>query len=95
MNVSLTPELEQLINQKVATGLYNSASEVIREGLRLLKEQDDLKRLRHETLRNDILLGQEEIRQGKGVRYSSAEELGTEIKRRGRALREARGTGTK
>lgn len=36
MNVSLTPELEELINQKVRSGLYNSASEVIREGLRLL-----------------------------------------------------------
>jgi antitoxin ParD1/3/4 len=35
MNVSLTPELEELVNQKVVNGLYNSASEVIREGLRL------------------------------------------------------------
>jgi len=31
MNVSLTPELEKLVNEKVASGLYNSASEVIRE----------------------------------------------------------------
>ena len=38
MNISLTPELEELIHQKVASGLYHSASEVIREGLRLLKE---------------------------------------------------------
>jgi antitoxin ParD1/3/4 len=36
MNVSLTPELEELINQKVSSGLYHSASEVIREALRLL-----------------------------------------------------------
>lgn len=41
MNISLTPALEQFVNDKVATGLYNSVSEVIREALRLLisKEQ--------------------------------------------------------
>lgn len=36
MNVSLTPALEQFVNDKVATGLYNSVSEVVREALRLL-----------------------------------------------------------
>jgi Arc/MetJ-type ribon-helix-helix transcriptional regulator len=36
MNVSLTPELEKFVNGKVESGLYHNASEVIREGLRLL-----------------------------------------------------------
>lgn len=36
MNVSLTPELEKFVQGKVESGLYHSASEVIREGLRLL-----------------------------------------------------------
>lgn len=36
MNISLTPALEQFVNDKVSTGLYNSVSEVIREALRLL-----------------------------------------------------------
>lgn len=42
MNVSLTPELENYIQAKVETGRYTSASEVVREALRLLeqKEQD-------------------------------------------------------
>jgi antitoxin ParD1/3/4 len=40
MNVSLTPELEQFVAGKVATGRYNSASEVMREALRLLEEHD-------------------------------------------------------
>jgi antitoxin ParD1/3/4 len=35
MNISLTPELERLVNEKVKSGRYASASEVIREGLRL------------------------------------------------------------
>ena len=65
MNVSLTPELETLINQKVATGMYHSASEVIREALRLLNEHDALRKIHHEELRREIATGMEEIRQGK------------------------------
>jgi antitoxin ParD1/3/4 len=40
MNVSLTPELEKFVNAKVGSGRYNSASEVVREALRLLEERD-------------------------------------------------------
>ncbi len=40
MNVSLTPELEQLVQSKVQSGRYNSASEVVREALRLLEDHD-------------------------------------------------------
>lgn len=40
MNVSLTPELEKFVNNKVHTGRYNSASEVVREALRLLEEHE-------------------------------------------------------
>jgi antitoxin ParD1/3/4 len=43
MNVSLTPELERFVHAKVEGGLYNNASEVVREGLRLLKEQDEVR----------------------------------------------------
>ena len=41
MNVSLTRELEDLVNEKVRSGLYQTASEVVREALRLLKQRDD------------------------------------------------------
>ncbi|MBW4585818.1 type II toxin-antitoxin system ParD family antitoxin [Aetokthonos hydrillicola Thurmond2011] len=57
MNVSLTPELEKWVQSKVESGLYTSASEVIREGLRLLKEQDALKAIRLAELRREIQLG--------------------------------------
>jgi len=40
MNVSLTPELEKYVRRKVASGLYNNASELIREALRLLVERE-------------------------------------------------------
>jgi antitoxin ParD1/3/4 len=64
MNVSLTPEMEEMVNQKVESGLYNSASEVIREGLRLLKEQDDLRLIRQEELRREVMKGYEQSRSG-------------------------------
>jgi antitoxin ParD1/3/4 len=57
VNVSLTPELEQYIQEKVASGLYYSASEVVREGLRLLKEREQLQQVRLQELRNDIQKG--------------------------------------
>jgi len=40
LNVSLTPELEQFVQQRVASGRYQTASEVVREGLRLLEQQE-------------------------------------------------------
>ena len=75
MNVSLTPELEEMVNRKVKSGLYNSASEVIRAGLRRLQEEDELKNLRREELRREILKGMEQMRNGQFTTYNSAEEL--------------------
>ena len=43
MNVSLTPELENFVSAKVISGRYNSASEVVREALRLLEERDQVR----------------------------------------------------
>lgn len=43
MNVSLTPALEKFVNAKVDSGRYNSASEVVREALRLLEEQENVR----------------------------------------------------
>ena len=57
MNVSLTPELEQLIHKKVETGLYLSASEVVREALRLLQDRDKLQEMRFEEVRKEIHIG--------------------------------------
>jgi antitoxin ParD1/3/4 len=85
MNVSLTPELETLVNEKVKSGNYNSASEVVREALRLLKEQDELKRIRRDELRREVMKGVDEIRNGQGTIYNSAEELAETVINRGKA----------
>jgi antitoxin ParD1/3/4 len=66
MNVSLTPELEQLVHQKVKTGRYTSASEVVREALRLLEERDQLESWRRGEIRAQISAGLASLRAGKG-----------------------------
>ena len=57
MNVALTPELEELIRKKLTSGMYKNAAEVVREGLRLLAQQDALREARLEELRARIRLG--------------------------------------
>ena len=57
MNVNLTPQLEDLVRSKVASGLYTSASEVVREALRLMDEQDRLREAKLEQLRSDVRQG--------------------------------------
>jgi antitoxin ParD1/3/4 len=64
MNVSLTAELEQLIHKKVETGLYLSASEVVREALRLLEERDKIQAMRFEDVRREIQIGIDQADRG-------------------------------
>jgi antitoxin ParD1/3/4 len=67
MNVSLTPELEQLVADKVQSGRYTSASEVIREALRLLEEHDQLKQQRLAEVRQKIDRGLQQLDEGRGI----------------------------
>ena len=57
MNISLTPRLEEMIREKIASGSYSSASEVVREALRLLEMEDQLRSLKLQRLREDIREG--------------------------------------
>ena len=65
MNISLTPALEKFINEKVASGLYNSASEVIREALRIMLGQQELPKVRIDALNRDIQVGLDAYSSGK------------------------------
>lgn len=51
MNVSLTPELGRWVQERVRSGLYTSASEVVREALRLLREHEELRQARRDELK--------------------------------------------
>jgi antitoxin ParD1/3/4 len=57
MDISLTSQLEKVVKEKVASGLYNSASEVVGEALRLLDDHDRLQQFKLERLRDDIQEG--------------------------------------
>ena len=61
MNISLTPELEKFVQDKVACGMYTSASEVIRESLRLLHTYEDVQKQRIGQLQHAIDIGMQDI----------------------------------
>jgi antitoxin ParD1/3/4 len=67
VNVSLTPELEALIQERVRSGRYTSASEVVREALRLLQDRDELRRMRMDELRAKVATGIDSLDRGEGV----------------------------
>ena len=76
MNINLTPHLEELVRAKVTSGLYNSASEVVREALRLMEREDQVRIAALAQLRKDI-------QQGLDSGTAGALDM-ADIKRRGR-----------
>ena len=78
MNVHLTQELEQLVQSRVKSGRYNSASEVVRDALRLLVDRDELMELRKQELHKKIALGLNSLERGEGV---DGEEFFAELER--------------
>jgi len=84
MNISLTPHLEEMIRAKIATGSYNSASEVVREALRLLEQADQFRVLKLQKLREGI---QEGLDSGPSTMFDPQE-----IKRAAREKKSAKST---
>lgn len=71
MNISLTPELEKLVQAKVASGLYNNASEVIREALR-----DSLRReSESDWLQTQAAIGYAQLEAGESIPVKSKKEF--------------------
>ncbi len=86
MNVSLTPELETFVNKKVQSGRYSSASEVIREALRLLEEQEALRATRLAEFQAELDRRLAEADRGGFV---SATALRDELRARSRARKKS------
>ena len=89
MNVSLTPELERLVNQKVQSGMYSSAREVVSEALHLLQVWDELRQQKLEQLRKDIAIGIAQAERGE-VAPLNLEEMKRRLKRRLRQAQTAK-----
>ena len=95
MNVSLTPALEEFVNQKVSSGKYGSASEVVHDALRLLEDRDHVRQMRFEELRKEIAIGIEQLERGEYTTFdeNTLDDLLEEVKTRGRQqLAERRAT---
>jgi antitoxin ParD1/3/4 len=88
MNVSLTPELENYIQQNVKSKMYQTASEVVREALRLHKKQQENDQAKLAALRSDIHVAAEESKRGEGREFTRA--VAEEIIAKGRRRLEAR-----
>jgi antitoxin ParD1/3/4 len=67
LNVSLTPELERFVQERVASGRYQTASEVVREGLRLLELQERDREAAHEALKAKLKRGAAQAERGEVV----------------------------
>lgn len=78
MNISLTPELDDFIRRQVESGLYHSSSEVVRDGLRLLKEREEIRQIRLEEIRKKIAVGIEQANRGE---VFTMEEVFNELSR--------------
>jgi len=65
MNISLTTELQDMVQEKVASGRYTSASEVVREALRLMEDRDHILALQGQEIRGKIDAGMESLRAGR------------------------------
>ena len=82
MNISLTEELEELVQRKVESGRYTSASEVIRAGLRLLEQEDELRETRLAAVRAEVQAGIGQAERGELV---DGEEAMARVKKRAAA----------
>jgi len=67
LNVSLTPELSRFVENRLRSGKYQTASEVVREALRLLEGRDRAPVASIEDLKREVELGLEQLRRGEGV----------------------------
>lgn len=77
MNISLTPELEKYVLQKSSNGLYHSASEVIRQALRVFIESENQQTPRIKQLNREIEAGLTELSRGDRI---SGEAVFSEIR---------------
>jgi putative addiction module CopG family antidote len=71
MSIAIAPEVEQIINERMRTGSYESTDEVILVALRLLEAQEE----QAKTVRDQLMVGIEDLKQGRFSIYTSDEDL--------------------
>jgi antitoxin ParD1/3/4 len=87
MNVSLTPELEHFVQTKVTTGRYTSASEVVREALRLLEDHDKARSAQLDEFRSETDRRLASLNRGEGI---DGEKVFAQIREKSNSRRQKR-----
>jgi len=88
INVSLPSELEERVRQRVESGMYGSASEVIREALRLFEAYEQVKTSKLDSLRQDIAKGLNDAQNGraKEIDFASLKQEGRKLLKTRKAI---------
>ncbi len=79
-NVVLTDHQASLVEQLVESGRYQNASEVLREGLRLVEQREAEDAYRLEALRSAVQVGHKDIATGKFKTFENKESLRAHLK---------------
>lgn len=86
MEITLSPESEAIVNEKVESGAYTSASEVVREALRILNDRDMAREARLEDVRRKVAEGLEQADRGETIGFESGAAFMDYIKAEGRKI---------
>ena len=90
MEITLTPELEDLLNEQMQTGDYFSPTDILRESLFLLREMKKPRQVRQENLCCEIMKGVDAMREGNYRTYNSADEMMEDVIKEARVEFEAK-----
>lgn len=85
-NIVLTDRQDALVDALVKSGRYQNASEVLREGLRLIETREVEDAARLTALRDAVRVGLDDLAAGRYREFSSLEELGAHLRRRAHAV---------
>ena len=66
MHINLSQEMEQYLQSKVGTGFYSNSSEVVRDAIRRMREEDE----KLAALRAAVQIGDGQLDRGEGVAYT-------------------------
>ncbi|MGF1675919.1 MAG: type II toxin-antitoxin system ParD family antitoxin [Rivularia sp. (in: cyanobacteria)] len=87
MSISLTPELEEFIQNQVESGKYASTEEVIIAGIKLLEERENIYKGRFEELKREIMVGVEQLEGGERL---DGREVIEKLRQKNQAMRKAK-----
>jgi antitoxin ParD1/3/4 len=80
-NINLTNQLDRFVEKRISSGRYGNASEVVREGLRLLEERERETKAKLEWLRGAVQEGLDDLDRGQSVELDTGRELDAHLKR--------------